>query len=367
MEDLIEKIAFGTYKNINLGAAKHFQALGIDAKAFFSKSAIELSTISGIKPAFYDDSKRHAALEAARQEVEFIQSKGLNICYFADDDYPCRLQECEDAPAILFSYGKPEARPAHVVAIVGTRHCTTYGIDFTTRLVRELAENVEGGVLIISGLAYGIDIAAHRAALANGLTTGAVLAHGLNTIYPADHRNEARRIVAEGGFMLTEYTTKMPIHRGNFLARNRIVAALSDVTVVVESDIKGGAMSTARLAGAYNREVMALPGRVTDTYSRGCNALIARSEAMMIRDAGDIIENLGWPVKAKEGTQQQLHFLTPEQQQIVDYLRNKPDATVNDICASTGLPYAKLTTMLFELEMDDVLVALPGNRYNLLQ
>lgn len=245
-------------------------------------------------------------------------------------------------------------------------NCTAYGADFAGRLVQDLADKIDD-LLVVSGLAYGIDICAHRAALSAKVPTGAVLAHGLNTIYPADHRGEAARIVREGGFLLTEYRTDSHMHRGNFLARNRIVAALADATVVVESDSHGGAMSTARIAAAYNREVFALPGRVSDPYSRGTNSLIASQHAMMIRDADDLIEAMGWKARASEGTQQTFEFTPPppEQQQILDFIKERPQATVNDMCVALGKPYAKLSALLFEMEIDDVLVSLPGGRFAL--
>lgn len=365
-EKLVLRIAFSGYNNINLGTARHFRALGIDEESFFRKEASLLSAVSGLRSSYFDNSRRHDALERARREANFVLNNNIGTHYFTDDDsYPARLNDCDDAPAMLYSLGTAGRQVAHTVAIVGTRHCTAYGAEFTRRLVVELGEALDS-LAIVSGLAYGIDIAAHRAALGSGVATGAVVAHGLNTLYPAEHRDDAQRMIREGGFLMTEYTSQAIIHRGNFLSRNRIVAALADVTIVVESDIKGGAMTTARIACAYNREVMALPGRVTDTYSRGCNELIARNEASVVRSAQDVIDLMGWaarPVEEKQGT---LPLLSPEQTQVCDFLKAKPDSTVNDLCAGLSMPYARLSSMLFEMEMDNIVCSLPGGRYCLI-
>ena len=359
----IYKIAFASYRNINVGTARRFIDLGIGPRDFFERDARTLSAITGLRESFFDNDRRRTTVDVAAKETAFISANNIKVSFIGDDNYPTRLSLCDDAPAMLFSLGNMPPQPSHIVAIVGTRHCTQYGVDFTTRLVNELAERLDN-LVVISGLAYGIDIAAHRAALAAGVDTGAVLAHGLNTIYPAEHRNDARRIVSDGGFLATEYMSEAQIHRGNFLARNRIVAAMADVTVVVESDLKGGAMSTAGIAAAYNREVMAAPGRATDRYSRGCNALIARCEASIIRDADDLIENMNWTARPAEGTQQELPFVSPEQNMILDFIASHPMATINDLCAHTGLPVQYLASMLFEMEMSDMIVSLPGGRYS---
>ncbi len=358
------RIAFASYRNINLGTARHFEKLGISASDFFEMSARRLAAVTGLRESFFDDSRRAEALARGRVEAAYAADNGIVVNYYTDGSYPRRMLECDDAPALLFSLGTMREY-SHVVAIVGTRHCTSYGAEFIRRLVKDLSESVDD-LAVISGLAYGADIAAHRAALANGVATGAVLAHGLNTVYPADHRDDARSIVRSGGFLVTEYPSYGAIHKGNFLARNRIVAAMADVTIIAESDIRGGAMSTARIAGAYNREVMALPGRTTDTYSRGCNALIAGGEAAMIRDASDLIALTGWNVRKPEGTQKELPFITSEQASIVNFLKTNRDATVNDICSALSIPFSRLSSLLFEMEMEEMLSSLPGGRYCLL-
>lgn len=364
-ERVVRQIAFASYRNINMGNARNFKSLGIDCDSFFDMSPTALSHLTGIAADYFSDSRRRKALDAARTEAMFVKANKIGLQYYADDDFPERLSECDDLPALLYSLGDVHPHAAHVVAIVGTRHSTVYGAEFTRRLVEELAATVDD-LVIVSGLAYGIDIAAHRAALACDVPTGAVFAHGLNTIYPAAHRDEARRIVRAGGFLLTEYGSDVPIHKGNFLARNRIVAAMSDATIVVESDSHGGAMTTARLAAAYNRGVFALPGRVTDTYSRGCNKLIFNNEAHIIRDASDLVAIMGWTTRPAVGEQATLPLLEGDKARIVALLTDRPDMTINDITAELGIPISQLQNLLFELELDEVLTRVPGGRFALI-
>lgn len=335
--------------------------------AVFSATQIELNAVLGQRTGQLVATARSGALARAIQEEVFLQTSDVRARFFSDSDYPTRLLECEDGPAMVYTLGDTDINKMRAIAIVGTRHCSAYGVDFVNRLVAGLKENYGENIAIISGLAYGIDVAAHNAALNAGLPTVAVMANPLNTVYPAEHRDVARRIVRSGGMLMSEYPTGTRIHRGFFLARNRIIAGLSDAVVVVESDIRGGAMATARLAAAYNRELFAVPGRVSDACSRGCLELIARREALIVRDAADIGDALGWAPTPREGEQKELLLeLSPEQTRVVEHIRANPEHTVNDICVALGMPYASLSSMLFELEMADVVVTLPGGRYGLL-
>lgn len=365
IDELPYKIAFASYRNMNIGVAERFAQLHVSLSDFFGLPARDLAHIAGVRESYFDDNLRAVTLEAARKEADFIETNGIKAIFHSDAAYPRRLASCNDAPAMLYVFGDKGIEAPHIVGIVGTRHCTAYGADFTRHFVEELAARLDG-LLIVSGLAYGIDITAHRAALACGIPTGAILAHGLNTIYPAEHRNEARRMCAEGGFLATEYTGNAAIHRGNFLARNRIVAGMVDALVVVESNLKGGAMTTARMAAAYDREVFALPGRVSDTYSRGCNSLVANDTAHLLRDADDLISIMGWFAKAPTGTQADLPFVNEQQAKVLEFLTGHPEATVNDICVGLGMPFARLSAMLFEMELNDLVTALPGGRYGVI-
>lgn len=364
IEKLTFEIAFSKIKGINLSTAGKLLERIDSPEQFFNLPETTLSALSGIDHRLTNTNYRKSLIEEARREVEFVTSKSLTATFCKSQNYPRRLLDCDDAPAMLYSVGDCNLNSIHNVAIVGTRHATAYGIDFVKHLVKDLAQKLDS-LVIISGLAYGIDIAAHRAALENNVPTAAVVAHGLNTIYPAEHRTAAANIVKNGGAIITEYGYNAPIHRGNFLARNRIVAGLSDVVVVVESDSRGGAMSTARIASAYNHEVMAVPGRTIDTYSRGCNDLIAEQTASIIRSADDLITAMNWTSKPMAETQTALNFeITPEQKSIADHIMSHPDHTVNEICIALAIPFNRLSSILFEMEMADLIMALPGGKYS---
>ncbi len=363
VERLTAEIAFSKIKGINVSTATHLLGLIGSAEAFFTMPEAALAAMTRLDRKVCDTAYRCGLLEGAGKEARFIKSKSICARFIGNDNYPRRLRECDDAPAMVYQTGGCKLDAMHVVSIVGTRHATPYGIDFVKHLVTDLASSLDS-LVIISGLAYGIDVAAHKAALEDGVPTVAVVAHGLNMIYPADHRDIAARIVGAGGAIVTEYTTDATIHRSNFLARNRIVAGLADATIIVESDRKGGAMSTARIASAYGREVMAVPGRTIDTYSRGCNDLIANQTATLIRSADDLIDALGWTARPKTETQTTISFdMTPEQKIIADYIETHPDHTVNDICVGLGMSVNSLSSILFEMEMADMIITIPGGRY----
>ena len=363
VDPLVSRIAFSKIKGLNLSTASTLLGLVGSPEAFFILPAGSLSAMCRLDSRICDSDYRLSLLRDAEREAAFVTEKSITPRFFPSDSYPARLTDCSDAPAMLYSIGNCDLNCMHSVAIVGTRHATPYGLDFVNHLVADLAALLDG-LIVVSGLAYGIDVAAHRAALDNNVPTVAVVAHGLNTIYPADHRATAAKIVRTGGAIVTEYTSDATIHRSNFLARNRIVAGLADAVIVVESDIKGGALATARIASAYGREVFAVPGRTTDTYSRGCNDLIARQSAVIIRSADDLIDVMNWTARATSSLQKELTFeMTPDQQTVADYIVAHPDHTVNDICIGLSMPFSRLSAILFDMEMSDMLITLPGGRY----
>lgn len=321
-------------------------------------AAILQATLPGLDP------------EAARAEAAFMEHHGIDLLCRRTGSLPPGLMECPDAPAALFRLGTCELSGRHNVAVVGTRNATVTGQEFCRRFIGELAERCPDAV-IVSGLAYGIDVCAHRAALDAGLATVAVMAHGLDTIYPADHRDIARRIVESGrGAIVSEYTSGARVHRSNFLARNRIVAALSAAVVVVESASHGGALYTANLAGRYARTLFAVPGRWCDRASQGCNSLIASGKAHLLTDADTFLRRMGWECKparsaAAEAPTLDFSDLAGNARLIVDYLRRYPDRSQSDIASDLALPAAEVAARLMELEMDDVLTLLPGGRISL--
>lgn len=310
------------------------------------------------------------AMKRAEEELEFIQRHRIKCLTISDNNYPQRLIHCDDAPLALFHLGNADLNKLHIVSIVGTRKCTQYGRDVTERFVRELKE-ICPDTLIVSGLAYGIDVAAHRTALGCGMDTVGVLAHGLDTLYPAAHRNTAKEMITHGG-LLTEYFQQTRPEKVNFLRRNRIVAGLADATIVIESMYRGGSLSTARIANEYNREVFAVPGRIGDESSEGCNKLIAHNKAQIFTDAEDFAQAMGWSYEKKrdegraKGIQPDLFpTLSPEGQKVVDVLRSNNDLQINILSIQSGISIPELSSLLFDLEMEGIVKALPGGVYHL--
>ena len=314
----------------------------------------------------WDEAMRRAEAELRFMEVHRIRALTLN-----DDDYPQRLIECPDAPIIIYYTGNADLNQAKVISIVGTRQITVYGQDLIRRFVSEL-RGLCPQVLIVSGLAYGVDICAHREALANGYPTVGVLAHGLDQIYPYRHRDTAAQMLNHGG-LLTEFMSQTNADKPNFVRRNRIVAGMADAVILVESAAKGGGLITAEIAQSYARSVFAFPGNVGQPYSEGCNNLIRDNGARLISSAQDFVKAMGW----WEETHRQQAFadgiernlfpdLTPEEQQVVSLLKESNDLQLNIITVKTGIPIGRLTALLFQLEMKGVVKPLAGGMYHLL-
>lgn len=307
------------------------------------------------------------ALHRAAAEMEFITQKNICALTMQDDNYPQRLRECPDAPIILYYKGEADLNAQNVVSIVGTRHCTSYGQDLVRRFISDLRQQCPQ-VLIVSGLAYGIDICAHRHALEQGYETVGVLAHGLDQIYPYRHRDDAVRMVKQGG-LLTEYMTQTEPLPNNFRQRNRIVAGISDATILVESAAKGGGLITCRIAQEYGRDVFAFPGSVGMPYSEGCNKMIRNNTAALITSAADFLETMRWQTvgEKKESVERQLFpDLTPEEQQIISLLQQTNDQQVNTLSVKSNIPMSRLVALLFQLEMKGVVKPMAGGTYHLL-
>ncbi len=308
------------------------------------------------------------ALRRAAAEMEFIEKNGIKAMTLQDADYPQRLKECPDAPIILFYKGEADLNQRRIINIVGTRQCTTYGQDMVRRLIDDL-RTMCPDVLIVSGLAYGIDICAHRQALADGFETVGVLAHGLDQIYPHHHRDTAVEMVKKGG-LLTEYMSQTQALPNNFRQRNRIVAGMSDATILVESAYKGGGLITCRIAQEYGRDVFAFPGAVGMPFSEGCNRMIRSNTAALITSAQDLVESMGWETIAQkpEAVERQLFpDLTEEEQKVVDLLQQTNDLQLNLISVKANIPIGQLTALLFSLEMKGVVKPMAGGTYHLLK
>ncbi len=311
------------------------------------------------------------ALHRAESEYEWDLANNVEPLTFNDSRYPERLKHCADAPIVLFYKGSADLNQRRIISIVGTRHCTTYGQDLIRRFITELRQLCPQ-VLVVSGLAYGVDINAHRQALDNGYETVAVLAHGLDYIYPPHHKPTADRMVGQGG-LLTEFVTLTNADKMNFVRRNRIVAGMADSTILVESAAHGGGLITTRLASDYDRDVFAFPGAVGAPYSEGCNNLIRDHSADLITSAQDFVNAMCWNddsalVKAqKKGIERQMFpQLTTEEDIIVKALQQNGDMQTNILAVRTGIPIGQLAAHLFSLEMKGVLKSFAGGTYHLI-
>jgi DNA processing protein len=312
------------------------------------------------------------ALKRAEEELVFCGKHGIRVLVMGNADYPARLAECADAPLVLYYRGTADLNCQKIIFVVGTRHCTTYGQDLVRRFVTDL-RMLCPNVLIVSGLAYGIDINAHRQALQNGMLTVGVLAHGLDDLYPPRHRQTAIDMLSQGG-LVTEFMSKTQADKVNFVRRNRIVAGMSDACVVVESAARGGALITAEIARSYSREVFAFPGRVGDEFSEGCNHLIRDTGAQLLTSAEDLVLAMGWQNDAQlrqaqaMGIERQLFpALSPDEQAVVKALAAENDQQLNVLARNVGVSVAQLSTTLFSLEMKGLIKTLAGGVQHLLK
>ena len=366
--DILYRMAFAGIRGMGVELAQRLLDVVDSEKEFFAMSDSDLKSITRSSSKVWERAHRDEMLRKAERELEFVESKNIKVLYFTDADFPLRLLNASDAPVLLYTIGSCDLNAKHVISIVGTRRSTHYGAAFCDKLVEGLSLLLDNDLVIVSGLAYGTDINAHRAALKYGIPTVGVQACGLNKIYPANHRNDAAHMVQQGGAVVSDYTSQDVIHSVNFLARNRIIAALSDCTVVVESAVKGGSLVTANIAASYSRDVFTVPGRVNDEFSMGCNRLIMNNQAAAITCAEDLLKAMRWesklvPEKAKE--LELFPQLTKEEQTVVDTLRKQGDLHINDLAGLMALPIYRLMAILVELDTKGVIATLPGCRYSL--
>lgn len=336
------------------------------AKELFDNIDYINDILPGISPTLVAALRDKSIVERAKREMEFVQSNGIKLTCLNDSDYPARLLECSDAPIALYSLGDIPFNATRIVSIVGTRHATEYGKEMCTSFVRDLAR-LQPGTLIVSGLAYGIDICAHRAAVEAGLPTVGVLAHGLDILYPRMHRPIAKRMIEQGGGLLTEFMSETNPFPQFFVQRNRIVAGMADATVVVESASSGGSLITASIAQSYSRDCFAFPGRVNDQYSCGCNELVARNRAALITSAHDFVEAMNWgsgAVKEKPRQAELFPELSPDETVIVGLLKASSDGLqINQLVVKTDIPITTLMPLLFDMEMKGLVKAVAGGCY----
>lgn len=365
--ELTYKIALSMTKHVNADVVREMASHDIAPEDFFRLETPSLSEALGGGLRF-EKMDRDEALFAARKEEELMDRHNVEGYFLLDEDYPLRLQNIPDAPVFFYQLGNTDLDSRHIINVVGTRKPTAYGLDFAGRLVADLAAYFSD-LVIVSGMAYGIDAAAHNSSLESNVATIGVMAHGLNMIYPAQHRDLARNILAKGGSLISEYPFGVKPFPSRFLERNRIVAGLTDATIVVESDLKGGAMSTANYAFSYSREVMALPGKISDNLSRGCNALIRREKAHLITCAADVCEFLGWKplgVTVNSNTRNLFPEIEGDEKIVYDVLRTSGSPLlVDQIFQISRIPVSSLMSLLGEMEFDGIVIRHPGNRYTI--
>ncbi len=360
--ELLYTLALQRVKNLGDISAKKLLRTTGSAEAIFKEKKHKLLKIDGIGSLKLKDLSLKQQLPAAEAELHFIQQNKIAYHYFLDRTYPERLKHCLDGPILFFESGNIVLQNQKIISIVGTRKITTYGTLFCQKLIEKLAPL---NPIIVSGFAYGVDITAHKAAMENGLQTIACLAHGLNQIYPKSHKKYVSQLEENGGFF-TEFWSNDPFDRNNFLKRNRIIAGLSEATIVIESAEKGGSLVTADIANSYNRDVFAVPGRATDSQSQGCNNLIKSNQAHLLNNAADLIYMLGWELQetTKKPQQKQLFVeLTEEEQKVLTYLQGKQKVLLDTIALECSFPTFKVTTLLLNLELKGVVRPLPGKLF----
>jgi DNA processing protein len=335
----------------------HFES----ASDIFQAKANKLTSIDGIGSVLIKNLKDKSVFNKAEAELKFIQENEIDVHYFKEKSYPEKLKHCFDAPILMFSVGKINVQQSRIISIVGTRQVTSHGAEFCRNLIAEIAPL---NPIIVSGFAYGVDIVAHQSAMEHNLQTIGVLAHGLNQIYPASHRKYCKKMEANGGFM-TEFWSSSNPEKENFVKRNRIVAGMSEATIVIESAERGGSLITAMLANDYNRDVFAVPGRITDKFSLGCNNLIKTQKANLLTSAADLIYVLNWDIKeSTKGVQKQLFVdLLADEQIVYDYLLQKGKELMDTIALDCGFPIYILSGMLLNMELKGVIRPLPGKLF----
>ena len=359
------KIALGMIPGVGDITARRLVSYAGSVEAVFRESFRSLTRIPGIGEALASAIAGHEYLPAAEREAEFITRNNIRVFFYLDEDYPLRLKQCEDSPVTFYFRGNTDLDPPMILSIVGTRHATPHGRELCQKIVSGLAEHFPE-LLIVSGLAYGIDIAAHRAALAAGLPTVAVLGHGLKTIYPSVHAGVAKAMLERGG-LVTDFSSPTLPERNNFIRRNRIIAGISDATLIIESGIKGGALITADIAASYNRDVMAVPGRPGDEWSAGCNSLIRCNKASLVEKCSHIEYLLGWKLASLSAPVQTTLFtnLTDNEKKICDALKTEGGLTIDILASIIDLPVYRLSPTLLQMELAGMIIPCPGNVYRL--
>lgn len=364
-ENLKYKIALSLIPGIGGVLARNLIAYSGSVEGVFKESVESLKKIPGIGEVNATRIKKSNVLGKAEKEIEYIQKHQIATFFYADNNFPRRLKSCLDAPILLYSKGEMDLNKQRVISIVGTRNATDYGKRVCDELIQQFSER-NYNIVVVSGLAYGIDIQAHKSAIKYRIPTVGVLAHGLDLLYPSLHKEIAKQMLVNGG-ILSDFTSGTKIDPPNFLRRNRIIAGLADATIVVESAKKGGSLVTADIASSYNRDVFTYPGRAGDIYSKGCNQLIRNNAATLIEGIDDLEYFMGWESKSEQSAVQSSLFveLNEIEQKIVDLLKTEGSLFIDQISAAMDLPSSRVSTQLLNLEFKNVLQVMPGQMYKL--
>ncbi len=362
--DLRYQIALTPIPNIGPVQAK-ILLQHCEAEEIFHAKKQFLEKIDGIGPVRAASITSFKDFSKAEEEIAFIEKYKINPLFISDKDYPKRLLNCYDSPTLLYYKGEADLNAMQIVSIIGTRTNTDYAKQFVEKIVKELAAQK---IIVVSGLAYGVDALAHKASLKFKTPTIGVLAHGLDQVYPAEHSGMAKDMIKNEGGLLTEFSSKTKPDKHNFPSRNRIVAGMSDATIVVETGMKGGSMITAELANGYNKDVFALPGKTTDAKSVGCNYLIKSNKAILLTDTAQLLQAMGWAIDTKKTkkTQRELFIeLTPDEKIIVHILKEIDAVHIDEINLKSGLSSGSIAAAILNLELQNVVVSLPGKLYKL--
>ena len=364
MSDLLYQIALTLVPNIGDVHAKALVNMYGDAQSVFKAKKKELENIEGIGTVRASSIKSFTDFSSSEAEIKFIEQYKITPLFITDKNYPQRLLNCYDSPLLLFYKGNADLNTSRIISIVGTRNHSDYGKSICEKLVEELqSENI----LIVSGLAYGIDTIAHKAALKNNMATVGVLAHGLDRIYPPQNKSMAKQMIEQGG-LLTEFLNNTNPDKQNFPKRNRIVAGMCDGLIVIESGKKGGSLITAELANGYNKDVFAIPGKTTDTKSEGCNYLIKNNKSSLITGGDDLLELMNWKPQSKSIHKKQRELFiefTPDERIVVDILQQQESLQIDQLYFKSGLSSSAMAAALLMLEMNGVVDSLPGKVYKI--
>lgn len=361
--DLLYQVALTRVPQIGDVHAKALIGIYGDAVSVFKAPKKQLENIDGIGTVRATAIKGFNNFDNCEEEIAFIEKYKIQPLFINSPLYPKRLLNCYDSPVLLYYRGNADLNAEKIISVVGTRNHSDYGKQVCEKMIEELKEE---NVLVVSGLAFGIDTIAHKTALKNNLPTVAVLAHGLDRIYP--HQNKAlAKQIAEYGGLLTDFASGTNPDKQNFPKRNRIVAGICDALIVIESGKKGGSLITAELANSYNKDVFAIPGRTTDSKSEGCNYLVQNNKASLVTNAADLMKMMNWHITPKNTKQQKELFieLSPDEKKLVDLLQNRENCHIDELFLNAGISSSSMAAALLTLEMQGIIVSLPGKIYRM--